>query len=437
MPHTGPAGLMYTETLILEGHIIDSLLLPKVLDEILASGGRFELEEVRIGALRHETSYARVRVWADTKKELAQILRRVAVHGAQPLETQDAVTESAPADGVFPDEFYVTTNLETHIRLGGEWLLVEDIEMDCGIVVDLQARAARAVPMHRVRQGELVVVGRHGVRVTPLARQERGELFQFMRSEVSPEKSAGPLVANLAKLLRQLKAAGGKVLFVGGPAIVHTGARAFLVALMRAGYVDFLFAGNALAVHDIECELYGTSLGVDVNRNEPARDGHRNHLRAINTIRRLGGIRAAVEAGLLRGGIMHACVTQGIPFVLAGSIRDDGPLPEVVTDVMHAQERMRTLARQADLALMVATTLHSIAVGNLLPATTQIFCVDVNPAVVTKLCDRGSFQAVGMVGDARSFLGELCRALEISLEGTDGQAKATPTALAGAEKRDH
>jgi lysine-ketoglutarate reductase/saccharopine dehydrogenase-like protein (TIGR00300 family) len=402
---------MPSETVELQGHIIDSLTLPKVLDEVMNSGGTFEIIEVAIGHRREDPSRARVRVSAATQEALDALLGRIKQLGAVPMVEQEAVLVPADIDGAFPENFYCTTNLQTFIRHHGRWIEVERPEMDCGIVVDPKRQIASTLAVHRVKKGDLIAIGHQGVKVTPLERSPERNVFEFMASSVSSEKPKGVVIKEIAAQIRVAKKAGGKVMVVAGPAVVHTGAGTYLERLIEAGWVDVLFAGNALAVHDIEQALYGTSLGVYLEKGIPAKEGHEHHMRAINTIRRAGGIRNAVERGILNSGIMAACVRKGIEFVLAGSIRDDGPLPEVITDMVAAQEAVRRLVPGVSVCVMIATMLHSIAAGNLLPASAKLVCVDINPAVVTKLTDRGSFQAVGLVTDVEPFLRELWKNL--------------------------
>jgi lysine-ketoglutarate reductase/saccharopine dehydrogenase-like protein (TIGR00300 family) len=403
----------FVEEVEIHGHIIDSLLLPKILDEILMHGGSYELKDIRVGQRQADTSYARIEVRAPTAEALHELLDAIHPHGATPLHPRDCVTVRADMDGAFPEGFYSTTNYRTQVRLGGEWIDVEDQEMDCGILVDPEGTAARCLPMTDVRQGDRLVVGHQGLRVFPAESLARQNLFEFMASPVSSEKPKGVTVREIAAAMRRTKEAGDKVLAVLGPAVVHTGSVEHMCRLIRAGYLNVLFAGNALATHDIELALYGTSLGISAHHGLPTEEGHEHHLRAINTIRRLGGIRTAVERGVLKSGVMYECVRHNIPFVLAGSIRDDGPLPEVVTDTLEAQRRMRELIHGVGFALMIATALHAIATGNLLPAWVRVACVDINPATVTKLTDRGSTQTVGVVTDAEPFL----RALVAELAG--------------------
>ena len=395
------------------GHIIDSLILPKILDIIMNLGGEFEILEIAVGHRRADRSSARILVEAPTSEALEKILAKIKEHGALPLDEADEPAELAlaPQDGVFPDRFYATTNLATWIRVGDRWLEAEPAEMDCGIRVDRAAMRAETVPIHRVRQGDAIVVGHRGTRIAPMERRVPHEAFEFMSSAVSTEQPKGLLIREIARTMKQVRRDNGKILVVAGPGLVHTGAAPYLVEMIEKDYVQVLFTGNGLAVHDIETALYGTSLGVYIDRNIRASEGHEHHLWAINAIRKAGGIRQAVEQGLLMRGIFYTCVKKGVPFVLAGSIRDDGPLPDVVTDTLAAQDLMRAKVGGVRFALMMATTLHAIATGNLLPASVKTVCVDINPAVVTKLTDRGTFQAMGLVTDVEPFLRELCQYL--------------------------
>jgi len=390
----------------LRGHIIDSGLFGRVLALIMDDRhARYTIEQFTVGQHEDEPSVARLRLETDSEEHLGSLLYRLRELGVELVADEDATTEPAPRDGVLPDQFYATTNLETEVRVGGQWVPVALPEMDCGIVVE--DGAAKTVAPYDVRAGDAVVVGSEGVRVHALQRGRRREVFEFMSSAVSSEKPKESLIAEVVRELVDLRKQGRRVLVVGGPAIVHTGAGKYLERLIRGGFVNALFAGNALAVHDIESQFFGTSLGVDLDDAFPVEEGHVHHLRAINRIRAVGGIRPAIDAGLLRGGIMYEAFTAGIPTVLAGSIRDDGPLPDVIADVIEAQRAMRRFVPEIGMALMVSTLLHSIAVGNLLPASCKVICVDINPASVTKLTDRGSTQSIGLVMDAASFLREI------------------------------
>lgn len=401
---SSPPKPAFVEEVEIQGHIIDSLLLPKVLDEILTQGGSYEIKEIKVGLKQSDTSHARIEVKADAPEVLRRILDSIHDHGAVPVTSSDCEVVTADMDGAFPEPFYSTTNYRTQVRLGGEWIDVEDQEMDCGILVDAQSGSARCVPMTDVKKGDAIVVGRQGLRVFPAETQARHSLFEFMASPVSSEKPKGVTVREIARAMKRTRAAGEKILAVLGPAVVHTGSVEHICALIRMGYLNVLFSGNALATHDIELSLYGTSLGISADHGLPTEEGHEHHLRAINTMRRLGGIRTAVERGVLKSGVMYECVKHNVPFVLAGSIRDDGPLPEVITDALVAQRTMRDHVHGVGFALMVATMLHAIATGNLLPAWVKVACVDINPATVTKLTDRGSIQTVGVVTDAEPFL---------------------------------
>ncbi len=397
----------------LSGHIIDSLILPKVLDLIVNLGGDFEILQVQVGHRRTDRSYAQILIETKSSDVLDQILARVREHGALSLDEGEGSVrlESAPQDGVFPEGFYATTNLATLIRLEEKWLEVQLPEMDCGIRVDESRKRAESVPLHRVKKGNLTVVGHRGVKVLPVERQVPHEVFEFMSSSVSTERPKGLLIREIAESMKKVRRDGGKILVVAGPGLIHTGASQHLVEMIERGYVQVLFGGNGLAVHDIETALYGTSLGVYLDKKLRATEGHEHHLWAINKIRRAGGIKQAVEQGLLTRGVFYTCVKNGIDFLLAGSIRDDGPLPDVITDVLKAQDLMREKVRTVSFVLMMATTLHAIATGNLLPASVKSVIVDINPSVVTKLADRGTFQAMGLVTDVEPFLRELCRHL--------------------------
>lgn len=402
-----------TEEVEINGHIIDSLLLPKILDEIAALGGRHQMREIKVGQRRQDPSHARLQVEADTADLLERILASILRHGAVPVHQRDC--ELAPADmaGAFPEGFYCTTNEDTEIRLAGKWIPVGRQKMDAGIKVASDRKSAECVLMADVAPGELIVIGRHGVRVKPQVREVRQlDAFGFMGSTVSSEKPKAVTVREVAAAMRRAKAGTGKILVVAGPAVIHTGSSALFSQLIRQGYVNLLFAGNALAAHDIEQAFFGTSLGVSLEEGRTREGGNEHHLRSINRIRRLGGIRAAVESGVLTSGVMYECVKNNVPFVLAGSIRDDGPLPEVITDTREAQHVMRDQIGDVTFCLMIATALHSVAVGNLLPARVKVVCVDINPANVTKLADRGSVQTVGLVTDVEPFLRVLVQELE-------------------------
>ncbi len=405
---------MVSEVIELEGHIIDSLTLTHVLDDIIAFGGDFRITDLHVGQGRNDRSHARLEVSAEDAEELAHLLSQLTKHGAIVRSPHDVELTVADMDGAFPDGFYSTTNQQTFVRYEGTLHEVRKIEMDCGIMLDQAAGHFRCVPMIHVKKGQPIVCGVRGVKVIPFEREraEKGE-FEFMASAISTEKPKNALIRQCARQMLHTKRQGEKLLLVGGPAIVHTGSTEHVVWLIEHGYVHVLFAGNALATHDLEHALFGTSLGVYIEKATLADAGHEHHLRAINTIRRAGGIRPAVEKGIIKMGIMHACIKHNVHFTLAGSLRDDGPLPDVITDVLVAQDEMRAAIEGVGFALMVATMLHSVATGNILPARIPAVCVDINPATLTKLADRGSFQTVGIVTDVEPFFRELVHELAV------------------------
>jgi len=390
----------------LQGHIIDSGMMQTCFGVIMDLGGSFEVEEFDIGRHKDERSYAKLLVSADDEEQLQSIVHELHQNGANPADPNDAHLEPAPADQVVPKGFYSTTNHPTEIRYDGEWIDVEDIEMDCAVVVeDGENPYAYTKVLNAVEEGDLIVTGEAGIRVSPPERPRGSEgAFGFMQGGVSSERPSETTIANIAEAIEETKAEGGKVLAVCGPALIHSGAREDLARLVRAGYIDMISAGNGFAVHDIERDLYGTSLGMDTESLDHPRKGHKHHIYTISEVIREGGIEDAVENGTIESGVMYECVDNDRPFVLAGSIRDDGPLPDTITDAVAAQNAIREQAHEADMVLMLSTMLHSVAVGNCLPSTTRVVCVDINPATVTQLLDRGSAQAVGMVTDIGTFV---------------------------------
>lgn len=398
------------ETVEVTGHLMDSGILSRILDDIREYDGDYVIDRFDVGHEAGDISRATITVTAEDDDSLQRLLMRLQTRGVNQVDPGEAHVLAAEHDGVFPDGFYSTTNLATKVRLGGRWFDVENPEMDCGLVVEpLDGGGNRVftLPMSDVRPGMQVVCGASGIKVTVPVVDRSSESFGFMESDVSSEKPQAVLVRQVADGMREAKAAGKKVLWVGGPGVVHTGAAPAMVQMVDAGYVDVLFAGNALATHDIESSLYGTSLGVDLAQGRGVEHGHEHHIRALNTIRKEGSIRAAVDSGVLTGGIMHAMVRHEKTFVLVGSVRDDGPLPDVYTDVIEGQRAMRAEIQDVGFCLMVATMLHSVATGNILPASIPLVCVDINPATVTKLADRGSSQARGIVTDVGLFLEQL------------------------------
>ena len=402
-----------SDTVEITANLLDQGVLSRILEDIREYDGDYTIERFDVGKDVNDTSYAKLAIGAADDDALQRLLMRLQTRGVNLVDPGEVALATTGQDGVFPDGFYSTTNLDTKVRVGNRWVPVTNPEMDCGLVVSGEGEATRVetVPMSDVRTGMRVVCGAGGVRVTVPKVDRSDEVFGFMESVVSSEKPQAVLVRQVADGMRDARAAGQRLLWVAGPGVVHTGAAPAMVAMIRGGFVDCLFAGNAIATHDIEAALYGTSLGIDLTHGRGVEHGHEHHIRALNTIRKAGSISAAVEQGVLTGGIMHALVEGGHEFVLVGSVRDDGPLPDVYTDVLEGQRAMRAKLDDVGFCLMVATMLHSVATGNILPASVPLVCVDINPATVTKLADRGSAQARGIVTDVGLFLEQL--ALEL------------------------
>ena len=389
----------------LSGHIIDSLSLTKTMAIIMDKGGEFDILEIDVGRKKSDISKAKIEVSASSPELLKSILDELSVLGASIDELKEVQLVASTKDKVAPEGFYSSSNHTTHIFYDGNWIPVEDIEMDCLVVVDEEAKRAFVKPISDIEAGDRIVVGLDGVKVTPPHRSRNTQqVFEFMNSEVSSEKPLMNSINGIAREMKEIKSRGGKIGVVGGPAIVNTGSGKYLASLIREGYIDVVLAGNALATHDIESNLFGTSLGIEVETGKIVAHGHTHHMRAINRINRSGSIKNAVEDGTLNGGIMYECIKNDVPFVLAGSIRDDGPLPDVITDITKAQNIMREYAQEVDMVLMISTMLHSIAMGNMLPSRVKSICVDINPSTVTKLSDRGSAQVLGIVTDIGTFL---------------------------------
>ena len=382
-----------------EGHLIDSGLMRRLFDVIVSDGGRFEILSFDIGRTNEDHSHVRLYVSAPDQAAMDRILLKLSALGCEVSGDQEVVLKPAPADGVVPADFYSTTNQVTRIRLDGTWLNVDRLRMDGVIVV--KGRAAQVKKFRDVRQGEQVVCGLTGIKVEPEFAQRDRDEFGFMSGEVSSERKVRLAVERVADLMKNRSR---RVVAVAGPVTIHTGGGPDLARLIKHGFIHGLLSGNALAVHDIEVALYGTSLGTDLSTGKPVEMGHRNHLRAINEIRRAGSIVGLIEEGSLRSGIMYEATRAGIPISLAGSLRDDGPLPETITDMNRAQEDHARVLENVDIVLMLSTMLHSIAVGNMIPARVLTVCVDINPAAVTKLNDRGSLQTIGVVTDVGLFL---------------------------------
>ena len=399
-----------TDTIAAEGHLIDSGLLSAIFDKIIEFKGTYEIVHFDIGRTNDDPSRIEMRITVPDQAALEDVLQQLTGFGCHPVGDRDALVKPAEKDRCVPDDFYSTTNHRTHVRIGGRWVEVDKQRMDAVIVVHDGKAVCRK--LRDVRSGEPVVCGHEGIRVTPEFKERDRLGFAFMSNDVSSERRVEGSVARIAAMMSDVKNSGGRIAVVAGPVVVHTGGVEHFSELIRRGYVDVVLAGNALAVHDVEFALLGTSLGIDLQAGAAVEQGHRNHMAAINTINRAGSLRDAVAQGVLKSGVMYECIRNGVDFILAGSIRDDGPLPDTEMNLVVAQERYATmLADNVQLVLMLSSMLHSIGVGNMLPSWVRVVCVDINPAVVTKLSDRGSQQTVGVVTDVGLFLHRLAEAL--------------------------
>ena len=396
-----------------KGHLIDSMILTKIFDKVMDLKGDFHVLEFNVGKKKGDPSYARLLVRGRNQQHLDELLESVYREGAQPISVQQVMLEPAEKDMVMPDSFYSTTNNATQVFYNSSWIDVDNMMMDKCIVLDRQKMRAECRMIRDVKKGDSIVVGEQGVRIIPHERPREGvDIFQFMSSSSSSERPTQQIARKVANDIYKIKQSQGKIAVVAGPVVVHSGASEALAKLIRMGYIHGLLAGNALAVHDIENSLMGTSLGMQVNDGTLAVRGHRNHMRAINEVFKFGSLRTMVEKKVLEKGIMYECIINNIPFVLAGSIRDDGPIPDVVTDVVEAQRKYKQVLKDTKMVLMLSTMLHSIAVGNMLPATVKVVAVDISQPVVTKLLDRGTTQAIGIVTDVGAFLPMVVQQLE-------------------------
>lgn len=395
----------FSEEVEVQGHLVDSLILTKILDRIMELGGDFKIKEFRMGRKKSEHSYAKLLVKGNTTQHLDQMLRELYRLGAVQTSPIEVKLVSAPADMILPENFYSTTNHPTWIYVDGEWIEVDYPIMDKVIVVDKKDKTALCKSIREIKKGDFVVVGEKGIKVKPPERPRKSlGIFEFMGSKVSSEKPSASLIHQIAENLYVAKSKGEKIIAVVGPAVIHTGASEALAEMIRLGYIHGLLSGNALAVHDIENALYKTSLGVNLEDGSSSIGSHRNHISAINEVYKVGTLEDMVKKKILKKGIIYECICAKIPLILAGSIRDDGPLPNVITDSVVAQKRYREVLKKTDFVLLFASMLHSIAVGNLLPSTVRTICVDINPSVALKLSDRGTSQAVSIVSDIGVFL---------------------------------
>lgn len=412
--------MKYTEIVEAEGHLVDSQILSKVMDRVIECGAVYEVMDFNLGRTNEQFSHLQLRVIAPSEEILNKTLEELIELGCYQKQVHDVTLKPAPMDRVVPDDFYSTTNHRTFVRLEGSWLEVGKQRMDAVIVISDSVPGAVATgsalkvecrKLRDVKQGDQIVCGAHGIRIQPEFKERDRLGFAFMANDISSERRTETAVRKIAQMMRQVKADGGRIVFVAGPVVVHTGGTQAFCEIIRRGFADALLAGNAIAVHDIEHQLFGTSLGVDLEHGNPIEEGHKNHMRAINTINRYGSIRGAVEAGVLKQGVMYECVKNNVPFVLAGSIRDDGPLPDTEMNLIQAQEEYAKQIEGSKMVICLSSMLHSIGAGNMTPSWVRMVCVDINPAVVTKLSDRGSAQTVGVVTDVGTFLNLLAQQL--------------------------
>ena len=393
----------FSQEIEVGGHLIDSSILTKIFDKIMDLQGEFQVEEIEIGKKKRDQSFARLSITGKDQKHLDEILETVYRLGAVSKIQKEITLKKAPKNNVMPDNFYSTTNNHTHIFHKGKWVSVENMMMDKCIVV--KGNRAFCVPVRDIKKGDQIIVGEKGIKITPPERPREGvNVFEFMGSSSSSERPTQHIAKQVADDIYNTKKNGGRIVIVGGPAIVHTGADDAVSELIKTGYIDGVLAGNALAVHDIEYATLGTSLGMNVHDATLAYHGHRNHMDTINAVFKAGSISNMVKTKKLTKGIMYECVKNKIPFVLAGSIRDDGPLPDVITDITQAQREYKKVLQGADMVIMISTMLHSIATGNMLPANVKVIVVDISQPTVTKLMDRGTWQALGIVSDVGAFL---------------------------------
>jgi lysine-ketoglutarate reductase/saccharopine dehydrogenase-like protein (TIGR00300 family) len=393
-----------------QGHLIDSHVMELIFDKVVEYNSRFEVEQFRIGRTNSDPSYLRLKVETANAEVMDHLLQSLLELGCSPVDSGDAQLRLVERDRCAPEDFYSTTNHRTLVRSGQHWLEVENQRMDAIVVVaDGHALCRR---LRDICAGDQVVVGMRGIRVVPESKERDRLSFAFMSNGISSERQLETAVRQTAALMHQVIEQKLSVVVVAGPVVVHTGGAPHLASLIRRGYIHALLSGNALGVHDAEAALLGTSLGVRMADGRQEEHGHRNHMRAINAIYHAGSVTKAVESGCLPSGILYECVKNNVPFVLAGSLRDDGPLPDTITDMNQAQDAYAAHLKNAGLVLCLGSMLHSIATGNMLPSWVKIVCVDINPAVATKVSDRGTGQAIGIVSDVGMFLDLLSKDLE-------------------------
>jgi len=404
----------YEQEIEVKGHLIDSMILTRIFDNIMDLKGDFQVLDFNVGKRKKDISYARLIVRGKSREHLNELLESLYREGAQPISIQQVMLKPVLKDMVMPDNFYSTTNNTTQVYYKGVWIDVVNMMMDKCIAVDTEKKTAECKMIRDLRKGNMVVVGEQGVRIVPQERPREGvDLFQFMGSSSSSERPTQQIARKIAVDIYNTKEThGGRIIVVAGPVLVHSGASEALAKLIRMGYVQGLLTGNALAVHDVENALMGTSLGMRIKDGTLAVRGHRNHMQAINEVFKVGSLKAMVRKGILKSGVMYECIANDIPFVLAGSVRDDSHIPDVITDIVEAQRKYKQVLEGAKMVLMFSTMLHSIAVGNMLPSTVKVVAVDISQPVVTKLIDRGTIQAIGIVTDVGAFLPTVVKHLE-------------------------
>ena len=393
----------YSKIIEVKGHLIDSLVLTKIFDRVMDLEGKFEVMKISVGKLKTDESYAKLKIIGKNKTHLNEIMTALHREGATTKSQKNCKMKAATKHMVFPDNFYSTTNNHTAIYHKNKWIDVDNMMMDKCIVI--KSNKAKCVPIREIKKGDKIVVGEDGIKVsTPERPREGMNVFQFMGSGSSSERPTQHIARKVAEDIMKTKKQGGKIILVGGPAIVHTGAADAVAMMIKTGHINAVLAGNALAVHDVEYATLGTSLGMRVKDGTLAVRGHRNHMDAINSVFKAGSLKKMVQQKKLTRGIMYECVKKKIPFVLAGSLRDDGPLPDVITDIAESQREYKKVLKGASMVIMVSTMLHSIATGNMLPANVKVIVIDIKQPTVTKLMDRGTWQALGIVSDVGAFL---------------------------------
>ncbi len=404
----------YEQEIEVKGHLIDSMILTRIFDNIMDLNGDFQVLDFNVGKRKRDVSYARLIVRGKSREHLNELLESLYREGAQPISIQQAMLRPVIKDMVMPDNFYSTTNNATQVYYRGKWIDVVNMMMDKCIAVDTEKKRAECKIIRDLKKGDMVVVGEQGVRIIPQERPREGvDIFQFMGSSSSSERPTQQIARKIAiDIYNTKETRGGRIIVVAGPVLVHSGASEALAKLIQMGYVHGLLTGNALAVHDVENALMGTSLGMRIKDGTLAIRGHRNHMQAINEVFKAGSLKAMVRKGILKSGVMYECIVNDIPFVLAGSVRDDGPIPDVITDIVEAQRKYKQVLEGAKMVLMLSTMLHSIAVGNMLPSSVKVVALDISQPVVTKLIDRGTMQAIGIVTDVGAFLPTVVQHLE-------------------------